>query len=263
MTRLSVFLLHLAIVCSALALTDGELQGIRFDQNTGRRISFMTAFRDSTGSPRKIGEIFHEDRPVILVLGYFHCPMLCTLVNDGLIKAMQDLRLDAGRDFTVVDLSIDPGEAPSRAAARKTEYLKQYGRSSAAGGWHFLVGEKPAIDTIAAETGFHYAYDAASGEYAHPSGLVILTPDGTISSYLLGVNFDSAELLNALQIAGRGERGHVAQQLALLCFHYNPITGKYSFAILKALRLAGLLTVVGIAVVIFRLSRRKSLAANA
>ncbi len=243
---------------TSFALTNEELERVRFEQHLGQPISSTLLFHDSTGRQVKMGDLLDGRRPVILVMGYFHCPMLCTLINDGLIKALQELRPNVGRDFKVVDVSIDPRETPTLAATRKAEYLKQYSRAGASDGWHFLVGDKTAIDEVANECGFRYAYDAESGEFAHPSGLVILTPDGTISRYLLGVNFDATELLGALDVARRGEKGSITHQLALLCFHYNPITGKYSLAILKTLRLASAIMLVAGVVVIVRLSKRRT-----
>ncbi len=250
-------LIALLISTTTFALTNEELQRVRFEQRPGQNISRSVLFHDSTGRPVKMGELFDGRRPLIVVLGYFRCPMLCTLVNDGLIKTLQEVRPTVGRDFNVVDVSIDPRETPALAAMRKSEYLRQYGRAGASDGWHFLVGDKAAVDEMANECGFHYAYDVASGEYAHPSGLVVLTPGGTISRYLLGVNFDSTELLAALDIARRGETSSITHQLALLCFHYNPITGKYSLAILKTLRAASALMLVTGVIMIARLSRRR------
>jgi protein SCO1/2 len=258
-----LWLTALLFATTSFALTNEELQRVRFDQHLGQNISRNVLFHDSTGRQVKIGDLLDGRRPVIVVLGYFRCPMLCTLVNDGLIKTLQEVRANVGRDFNLIDLSIDPQETPSLAAARKAEYLKQYGRAGASDGWHFLVGDRAAVDEVANECGFRYAYDVESGEFAHPSGLVILTPDGTISRYLLGVNFDATELLTALDVARRGERGSITHQLALLCFHYNPVTGKYSLAILKTLRVASAIMLVAGAVVIARLSRRRPSRAHA
>jgi protein SCO1 len=248
---------------NCFALTNEELQRVRFDQHLGQTISRNLLFHDSTSREVKMADLFDGRRPVIIVLGYFRCPMLCTLVNDGLIKTLQELRANVGRDFNIVDVSIDPQETPALAAVRKAEYLKQYGRAGASDGWHFLVGDKAVVDEVAEECGFRYAYDSETGEFAHPSGLVILTPDGTISRYLLGVNFDAAELLAALDAARRGEKGSITHQLALLCFHYNPITGKYSLAILKTLRVASAIMLIAGAVMVVRLSRRKPSRARA
>lgn len=250
----------LLILCAAaaLGLTDQDLKRITFDQNVGRQVSRNLSFQTSADEPVTIGRCLEGGKPIILVLGYDRCPMLCTLVNDGLIKSLQDLRLTPGKDFKIVNISIDQAETPQSAAMRKTQYVRQYGRRTASDAWTFLVGKEPAIEQLAREVGFHYAYDKESGEFAHPSGIVILTPSGRIFRYLLGVNYDPAELLHALQGAGREERGSVVQQLTLLCFHYDPVTGKYSLAILNIVRAAGLFTVFAIAVVIFLITRRRS-----
>ncbi len=256
MKRLLPMLL-LACAASALGLTDQELKQITFDQRVGGQVSRDLRFETSVGDQVTFGRCLEGGKPIILVLGYDRCPMLCTLVNDGLIKALQDLRLNPGQDFKIINVSIDPKETPESAATRKSEYVRQYGRRTAADSWQFLVGQEPAISEIAREVGFHYAYDRQSGEYAHPSGIVILTPTGTISRYLLGVNYDAAELLQALQSAGREEKGSIVQELALLCFHYNPVTGKYSLAVLNIVRGAGLLTLIAIVLLIVRLNRRR------
>ena len=247
----------LGSVMTAFGLTDKDLTHIGFDQNIGREVSRELQFQTSEGQATTLGQCLDGEKPVILVMGYSRCPMLCEFVNDGLIKALQDVRLTPGRDFKILNVSVDPAEAPAAAARRKAEYVRQYGRATAAEAWQFLVGKEPAIRELANEVGFHYAYDAGSGEYAHPSGIVVLTPQGVVSRYLLGVNYDPAELLQAIRGAGREERGSIVHELALLCFHYNPVTGKYSLAILKVVRLAGLLTLAAIAIAVVYLSRRR------
>ena len=244
---------------TGLALTDQDLSRIGFDQNIGRGVSRDLQFQTSDGKRTTLGACLNGGKPVVLVMGYSRCPMLCTFVNDGLIKTLQDIRLTPGRDFKILNVSIDPAETPSGAARRKAEYVRQYGRATAAEAWQFLVGKQPAVDRLTREVGFRYAYDETSGEFAHPSGIVVLTPDGVISRYLLGVNYDAEELLQAIQSAGRGERGSIVHQLALLCFHYNPVTGKYSLAILKMIRIAGLLTITAIVLAIAYLNRRRAL----
>ena len=181
--------------------------------------------------------------------------MLCTLINDGMIASLQELRLSAGRDFQIVSVSIDPSEAPEAAAAKKIQYLKQYGRAGAEDGWHFLVGDKNTIAQLANETGFRFAYDSLSGEFAHPAGLILLTPDGKISRYLLGVRFDARELQDAITAAANRQEGSLVKQLVLVCFHYNPITGKYGALIMNVLRLSSVFTLILLLVLIVRLAR--------
>src|SRR5207302_151037 len=173
---------------------------------------------------------------VVLVLGYYQCPMLCTLVLNGLVESAADMKWSIGREFEVVDVSIDPNESPAMAAAKKRSYLKRYGRPVAAGGWHFLTGNEGTVRRLAGEVGFRYAYDPASKQYAHPSGLVILTPEGKVSTYLFGVTYAPKDLFASLQAASSNKTGSPIQQLILLCFHYNPFTGKYICLIIVVLR---------------------------
>jgi protein SCO1 len=227
------------------ALSPDVLKRISFDQNIGQMISRHLVFRDSDNSAIELGDCIN-DKPTLLVLGYYHCPMLCMLINDGLINALQQLRLNVGTDFNVIDLSIDSREAPALAAAKKNQYLKRYGRPNAATGWHFLTGDESSIATVASEAGFHFVYDPESREFAHPSGVVVLTPNGRISRYFLGVNIDPRELNSAIAAASHGDSGSVINRLVLLCYHYNPITGKYGTIIMSCIRITGLLTVVAI-----------------
>ena len=248
-------LLSLALVSErALALSPNELNHLGYDQHLGQTISRDLVFQDSEKRNVSIGELLTK-KPTLLVLGYYHCPMLCTLINDGLIESLQELRFDVGRDFNVINLSVDPNETPEVAAAKKREYLKRYGRHGAEAGWHFLTGNKESIAQITNEVGFRFAYDPATHEFAHPSGFVVLTPEGKISRYFFGVNYDPKELRSALIAASRGEKGSIVQQLILLCYHYNPITGKYGQLVLTVLRLLGTATVVSLGVWLFWLSR--------
>jgi len=251
----TVLALALVLVGQTYALTPNELNQITFDQNIGQQISRDLTFRDSDGTRFQLGAHFGS-KPALLVLGYYHCPMLCTLISNGLIEALQELRFNVGKDFDVINVSIDPRETPALAAGKKTEYLKRYGRPGAENGWHFLTGDEKTISTIAREAGFRFAYDSASGGYAHPSGVIVLTPQGKISRYFLGVNLDPRELRQAVTAAARDETGSVIQRLVLLCYHYNPITGKYGSLIMLVLRASGIATVLAvIAFVIWMVGR--------
>jgi protein SCO1 len=195
-------------------------------------------------------------QPTILVLGYYRCPMLCSLMNDGLIHALQELPLNVGRDFQIIDVSIDPSETASAAAQKKSEYLREYGRTGATNSWHFLVGDKPSITQLTDETGFRYVYDSQTHQYAHPSGVIVLTPEGKIARYVFGVRLNARELRDALITAKEGRFSSTVSQIFLLCYHYNPITGKYGGAILAILRVVSLAFLAAIAWWIFLLARR-------
>jgi protein SCO1 len=239
----------------AEALTPNELSRIGFDQHVGQQLSPALAFRDDTGNVVTLGNYFGA-KPTLLVLGYSRCPMLCTFINTGLIQSLQELRLDVGKDFNVLDVSIDQKETPAAAAAKKREYIKRYGRPGASEGWHSLVGDEAEIRQLTDEAGFRFAYDRESNEFAHPSGFVLLTPQGKISRYFLGVNFNPKELRSAMIAAAQERQGSVVQRFVLLCFHYNPITGKYGALVMNVVRVGGLLTLFAIGAGIFWMSRR-------
>jgi protein SCO1/2 len=240
------------------ALSDSELAGIHFEQKPNTQLSLDLPFVDEAGREVRLGNYFGA-KPVILVLGYYGCPMLCTLVLNGLVETMEDMKWRVGNEFEVVNVSINPQELPALAAAKKQSYLKRYGRAGAENGWHFLTGKEPEIQTLAQAVGFGYRLDTASKQYAHPSGLVILTPQGKVSRYLFGVSFSSGELYTALKEASSNKVSSPIQELILLCFHYNPMTGKYSPMILGLVRMLSAATVLGlVAVIVVSIRRTKA-----
>jgi protein SCO1 len=240
----------------AQALSDAALARISFEQKLNTQISLDLPFRDEAGQPVRLGEYFGR-KPVILVLGYYQCPMLCTLVANGMVESLEDIKWSIGHEFDVVHVSIDPRETPDLAAAKKRNYLKRYGRSGAAQGWHFLTGQDTAIKQLADEVGFQYAYDAPSHEYAHASGLVILNPQGKVARYLFGVTYAPADLFQALAQASANKVSSPVQRLILLRFHYNPIRGKYGAAIMLVIRLLSAATVLGLLGLILTLARNR------
>ena len=249
------FTIIVAFVMPASAVTPGDLSRVTFEQHAGLQLSRELVFHDENRQPFRFGDRSGK-KPTILVLGYYRCPMLCTLINDGLIQALQEMRLSVGRDFQIVDVSIDPAETPGDAARQKSEYVRRYGRHGAAAGWHCLVGDQHSIAQLADEIGFRYAYDSETKQYAHPSGVVVLTPEGRISRYIFGASFDARELRDAIAAAREGKSTSTFSKLFLLCYHYNPITGKYGAVILSILRVAGIATVLAIGVSIVYFARR-------
>jgi protein SCO1 len=241
----TTLILVFGFIAPVLALTPGDLSRVKFEQHPGQQISRDLVFGDESGRRVKLGDFFGK-RPVILVLGYYRCPMLCTMINDGLINTLENLRANVGTDFDVVDLSIDANETAKAAAEKKAMYVRRYGRSGAAAGWHCLVGEANAIKQLTDEVGYRYAYDPEIKQYAHPSGVIVLTPDGKISRYVFGVTFNSTEVRDALAAAKQGKSGSVLSQIFLLCYHYNPITGKYGALILSVLRIASVGTLISL-----------------
>jgi len=260
-TRLSALLVAVSLGCPgsapAQSLTDGKLTEIRFDQKLGSQISPDLPFRDESGRFVRLGDYFGR-KPIVLVLGYYECPMLCTLELNGLVESMEEMKWKVGGEFDVVNVSISPAETPALAAAKKASYLRRYGRSGAAAGWHFLTGDEPEIRRLADEAGFRYAYDPTVKQFAHPSGLVILTPHGKISQYLFGVNFEPKDLYSALAGASAQNVGSPIRQLVLLCFCYSPIRGKYGVLIMTVIRILGGVTLVGLAWMFAAMIRRES-----
>jgi protein SCO1/2 len=246
------------VVCATRAseLSDNTLREIRFDQKINAQIPLEAQFRDEFGRSVRLGEYF-KAKPVILVLGYYRCPMLCTLVSNGLIETLHDLKADVGNQFDVVEVSISPSETPESAASAKREYLRRYGRPGCEKGWHFLTGAEPAIRQLADAVGFHYAYDPSIKQYAHPSGFVVLTPQGRVSRYFFGVDFRASDLSAALHDASANRAGSPVRELLLLCFHYRPVSGKYGVLILNSVRAIGGATLLALGVFVTRSLRRE------
>jgi len=241
---LLVVLLPLSV--AAQNLNPQELASrVGIDQNLGDDLPLELSFLDETGATVRLGDYFGE-RPVILSLVYYECPMLCGVAMEGLISNLRILGLDLGRDFQIVNVSIDPGETPSIAAGKKIDYLARLGKTDevTASGWHTLTGKQGAIDELASAIGFRYVYDELSGEYAHGAAIMVITPDGEISRYFYGVEYPAVDLRLGLVEAAAGQIGTVGDQVMLLCYRYDPVTGKYGFAIWATLRTAGALTIL-------------------
>jgi protein SCO1/2 len=193
----------------------------------------------------------------VLSLVYYECPMLCTLALNGQLRLYRGLDFTAGEQFEIVTVSINPREAPALAAAKKASYLDKYRRKGAERGWHFLTGPEQSIRALADAAGFHYEYDPASNQYAHATGLMVLTPEGRIAAYQYGVEYSPADLRQALIGASDGNIGTPVEQLLLYCFHYDPATGKYSMAILNMVRAGAIATFVALVTFVIVASRRR------
>ena len=231
------------------------LSQVGIDQKLNQQIPLDLNFRDEQGKTVKLGEYFGE-KPVILSLVYYQCPMLCTQVLNAVERGLTNVTLDIGKQFQVVTVSIDPRETPELARTKKNMYVGLYGRAGAGEGWHFLTGDEAAIQQLAKAVGFRYAYDPQSGQFAHASGIMLLTPEGKISRYFYGVQYPSRDLRLGLVEASEGKIGTPVDQVLLYCFHYDPATGKYGMVIQNVIRLAGVLTVLIIGMMVFVLSRR-------
>ena len=253
-TCLLVYLLIVSPVHAQGPLTDVKTD-VAFDQNLDAQVPLDLVFRDEDGQTVKLGDYF-GNRPVILTLNYFHCPNLCLFELDQLTGALTDLSFNLGDEYAVVSVSIDPRETPQLAAEAKWQYVRKYARPNRGAGWHFLTGDEAAIEALTRTVGFHYAYDAATDEYAHPTGLIILTPQGKIARYLYGVDYVSRDLRLALVEASQNQIGSAVDQILLLCYRYDAANGKYSSLVLSLARWTGAATVVVMGVFLGWLWRR-------
>lgn len=235
------------------------LQNVGIDQHLNAQIPPDLNFLDEHGQPVQLRQYFGE-KPVIITMVYYTCPMLCSEVLAGLTAALNGMReFDVGREFNVVTVSFDPRDTPQAALETKERYVKRYRRAGSDQGWHFLVGKKDQIDALAQALGFRYAWDPEMQQYAHGSSIMLLTPDGHIAQYRFGIEYAPRELRLGLIEASRGKIGSVVDKLLLLyCYHYDPRQGKYGAAIFNILRLSALATILvlgGFLLIMFRRER--------
>jgi len=219
------------------------LQGVGIDQHLNEKVPLDLTFRDDAGQTVKLGDYFGK-KPVILALVYYECPMLCTLTLNGLVGALKSLTFDAGNQFNVVVVSFNPNETPQLAAEKKKNYLERYGRPATAQGWHFLTGDEASIHRLAEAVGFHYRYLPEQKQYAHATGITLLTPQGNISRYFFGVDFSPRDIRLGLVEASNNKIGTPVDQVLLYCYHYDPATGTYAAAAMNMVRLGGAVTVL-------------------
>jgi protein SCO1 len=222
------------------------LEGVGIEQKLGAHVPPNLTFTDESGQTIHLSDYFGA-RPIVLTPVYYRCPGLCTMTLNDLTRSMNGLTESVGRDFDVITFSFDPREKPALAADKKHQYIRHYGRPTADAGWHFLTGNESSIRELTQAIGFSYRYDAANDVYAHAAGVVVLTPDGTVSRYFLGT-VPAVDLKEALRDAGAARVAATpAEQVFLYCFHYDPATGKYGLIISRALRVMGVITVLLVA----------------
>jgi protein SCO1/2 len=238
------------------------LSKVGFTQNLNAEVPLDLPFRDENGTTVSLARYF-TDKPVILSLVYYECPMMCTESLNGLVRSIRSLSFDAGKEYRIVTVSFDPKETSRLAAAKKRVYADRYGRPSAAQGWAFLTGDEGPIRRLTDTVGFHFTYDPELKQFAHGTGIIVLTPGGKISRYLFGVEYSARDLKLALVEASAGKIGSPVDQLLLYCYHYDPLAGKYNLDILRALRVSGLATVLVLAALIgFWLYREKRMSST-
>jgi protein SCO1/2 len=243
--------LPLAAPLQLVAAKAPKLGGIAYEQKPGSELPGTITVRDDTGRILRFADLF-DGKPLILDLGYFHCPNLCSVVRASVFRALAQSGLVAGRDYSLAVLSIDPSETSVEAAAAKAEDIGRYPVPGAAKNWHYLTGEAAAIAAIADAAGFRSRLSPQRNDYIHPAGIVFVTPDGRVSSYLLGAGFDPGAVREAVAHAGSGTIARTASPILLLCFDYDAATGRYTPAVMKLLRLAAAITVAALAVLILR-----------
>jgi len=256
-----ILTLLMALQVHAQSYTEGLQQRIGIDQKLGDQLPLDLRFVDSEGNTVHLRDFFGE-KPIVLSLVYFDCPMLCTQVINSLLRAMNVLSFGAGTEFDVLTISIDPGETPELANAKKIEYLKNYRGREGSTGWHFLTGDQQQIDELAAAVGFRYEYDEPTDQYIHASGIMVLTPEGKLARYFYGIDYPPRDLRWGLVEAADGAIGNPIDQLLLLCYSYDPMTGKYGVYIRNSLRIGGLATILALGsfiVVMLRRERRGEL----
>jgi len=237
------------------SLLPADTRDLGFRQHMGAALPEEVTLRDGTGRWVRLSDFFRGE-PVVLVLDYLRCRNLCGVVLEHTAKALALTPLTAGRDYQVVAISIDPRDGPAESREARMKYLAGLPAASAAG-WHFLTGPEASVRAVADAVGFHYRYDPAIDQFAHPAGIMIVTPRGTIARYLLGVGFRPLDLRLGLTEAARGRISSPVADLLLLCYCYDPGTGRYSFAIRNTTRALCAATVLGLAFMVFRLSRRR------
>lgn len=238
------------------------LEFVGIEQHLNAEVPGDLEFRDELGNAVKLGDYFGRGRPVILNLGYYQCPMLCSELLEGLVGSMKALTFQLGQDFDVVTLSFDPRETTEMAAAKKRDIMKRYGRANAASGWHFLTGRADQIKILTDAVGFQYQFDPKTGQYAHATAIVLLTPDRHIAEYFYGVEFSPRDLRLGLVQAGQGKIGNITDSVLLYCYHYDPRAGKYGAVISNVLKIGGLATILILGTFVFVMYRADRSAAH-
>jgi len=232
------------------------LRDIGIEQRLNELAPLDLVFRDEQGRSVRLGEFFNG-KPVILALVYYNCPMLCNQVLNGLASSLDVLKFDVGKEFNVVTVSFDPRDTPEIAAAKKEGYMARYKRAGAADGWHFLSGDSASIEQLTNSVGFKYEFDEKTNQFAHASGIMILTPQGKLARYFYGIEYAPKDLRLGLIEASENKIGTPVDALLLYCYHYDPTTGKYGPVVMNIMKLGGIVTIIGI-VALLLLLRRKS-----
>ena len=236
------------------------LRDVRIEQKLGQQLPLDLVFRDENGQQVKLGQYFGQ-KPVVLALVYYDCPMLCTQILNGMVTSFRVLPFQIGKEFDVVTISFDPRETPELAASKKkvyVDYLPDKMHAGANSGWHFLTGDPANIERITDAVGFRYHYDEPTKQFAHASAIMVATKEGKLSRYFYGVEYPPRDLRLGLIESSQSKIGSLTDELLLYCYHYDPATGKYGAAVMRIMRIAGVITLLGIVALLLLLKPRNS-----
>jgi protein SCO1/2 len=236
----------------------GILKDVTFQQQLNAQLPMDAAFKDETGRDVRLGDYFKTGKPVVLAFVYYQCTMLCTQVMNGISSALKALTFTPGQDFDVVLVSFDPRDTPQAATEKKAAHLQYWSKENTAGGWHFLTGTETEIHRATQAAGFSYQWDERNQQFAHVSGVLVVTPDGRLSRYFYGIEYSPKELRLALVESGKGAIGSKIDELLLYCFHYDPESGRYGVVVMNLIRLGGVVTVAVMAGFFLLMRRRES-----
>jgi protein SCO1/2 len=239
------------------SVTPPQLQDVTFKQRLNEKLPLDATFKDERGRTVKLGDYFGR-KPVVLAFVYFQCPMLCTQVMNGLSSAISVLPFKPGPDFDVVLVSFDARETPAMASEKERTHLQYWSAEQEADAWHLLTADEATIQRVTSAAGFSYRWDERTGQFAHVSGVLVVTPDGTLSRYFYGVEYSPKELRLALVESGEGKIGSAIDELLLYCFHYDPESGQYGVVVMNLIRLGGVVTMAFIAGSILLMRRREA-----
>ena len=229
-------------------------RGVTIEQNLNSPVPLDLIFHDETGQTVPLRTYFGE-KPVIFSLVYFKCPSLCPMSLREIVSSLRRMPLQVGLDYNVVVVSFDPADTPTAAMEKKNEYAKMFGRAGFNSGWHFLTGSQESISRLASAIGFGYRWDEPTKQFVHASGIMVATPEGRMSRYFFGTDYAPADLRLALADAAQHKISRPVDFILQFCFHYDPSQGKYTLAIINILKVAGLLTVLAIAALVYYLMR--------
>lgn len=229
------------------------LKTVGIEQKLGNQLPLDTVLKDEDGRDVKLGDYFKSGRPVVLAFVYYECPMLCTQVLNGLTGSLKGITLDPGKDFDVVAISFDAkdNDRPDLAKNKKANYLERYQRPGTESGWHFLTGTDQSIKAVTDAAGFKFEWDDKTQQFAHAAAVMVVTPEGKMSRYFYGIDYSPKDLKFGIMDSSAEHIGNPAEQLLLYCYHYDPASGKYGFAILRAMRIGGIVTLLGLGAMAF------------